>query len=214
MDKFITSDEVVSTAATVIKGAEEDPYLRNIMKTWVWLGEQNLAHPASLVKTTEIGVSDLSSKKPSDFASTIDIALFDDDDMEYSFVFRGSKKRIHGSSDMNYFIDVYEDPSFFHLSSNGSNVCTIKLTYYALPLDEDGNMMIPSSHLEPLVLFCRYMAAVRNNEPAGNIAQLDGMWKIKAAGVRGDQKMPTPVHAREILNKWISMIPKVHKYYH
>lgn len=203
---YETIDEVVAFAASRIDGVTREDRL--IFRTWVWQAEKKLGFSQMQMSSAEIEVNNLAARKPDEYRKLVDMALFDADGKEYWHKYRGYSPRNHEDLLEGYErkVDVYEDDNFFFLGSNGSNITTIKIDYYGLPLDEDGMPKIPEHHVFPISQFIKYLYLDRKGENQSAIQAALNEWKLLAAGARGQNKMPSPEAGREIAKEWMSMI--------
>jgi hypothetical protein len=105
-------------------------------------------------------------------------------------------------------VDIYEDDLCFHLGSTGTDIDSVGLRYWSHPVDENGVIKIPEEHLYAIMIFVKYMNAERQGSSRLEISSLNREWKIQAAKIRGADKMPNQIEAREIITSWMSLIPK------
>jgi hypothetical protein len=203
---YYTVDQVAANASTIIKGSRRED--RHLYRQWVWNGEKELGYSEMQVSSDCITVENLCARKPDDYRKLKGIALLDCEGREYEAKMRGYFKRNHEDLNEGYVraVDVTEDDNFFYLGSNGDIITDIKITYYGLPLDEDGSPKIPEHHLLPIMLFVKFMDSLRNSTSQSQISETERMWKYEAAKCRGKNKMPSQPQAKEIMKEWMSMI--------
>lgn len=215
MKPFITADEVVANASLIVK--ETSPKVRNIFKQWVYLGERQLGYHGLHEKVKEdIEVSDLFIKKPKDYAVGIDMALYDDEGKEILWHYQGHSPRIHeqNSSPAKIYpvrvaVGVSEGPYGFDMDSRGENIKTASIRYYSYPLSAEGEMLIPEHHINALMMYLKYMWALRENRSGSEIAQLEGLWTKEQRKAKTKNKMPSMLEARDIVRHHMTMINKI-----
>lgn len=203
---YYTVDEVAANASTIIKGSRRED--RHLYRQWVWNGEKELGYSEMQVGNDCIPVENLCARKPDNYRKLKDIALLDCDGREYMVKMRGYFKRNHEDQleGQTRSVDVYEDDNFFYLGSNGDIITHVKIDYYGLPLDDDGNPKIPEHHLMPLMMYVKFMDNLRNSQSQSQIIESERMWKQEAARCRGRNKMPSQPQAKAIMKEWMSMI--------
>lgn len=208
---FLSIDEVVANASSIIKGADIND--QNLFRQWAWLGERQIGFGGLNEETADIPVSDLSIKKPVDYAAPIDIALYTSEDegpyTELLWQYHGGKRRIHAKPSTKRYVDLSEDPYFFNLSSDyGNSVVKAKLRYYAYPIDSKGYPAFPEIHLFAIMMFVRYMWAIRENNSRSEIAEAKEHWEQAKVIARNRTKMPHMLKGQQIMRDWRSMIDK------
>jgi hypothetical protein len=205
---YYTVDEVAANAATIIRGSTRED--RHIYRQWVWNGERELGYSEMQVGSDCILVEDLAARKPDNYRKLKDIALLDCNGNEYRAKMRGYFQRNHEDLLATEIrsIDIYENDNYFVLGSNGSIITHVKIDYYGMPLDADGNPKIPEHHMLPLMFFVKFMDALVRGENQSEISEAERRWKMEAAKCRGKNKMPSQPQAREIMEQWMTMIPQ------
>lgn len=205
---FLTIDEVIAAAAADIGNPSREEKM--LFGSWIWRAEERLRSYRLKPSVEDLVVFDLVARKPPGFISTIDISLIDNDGNDVQYEYRGYNKRLHPITDINTprKIDIYEDDHCFHLGSTGSEIDCVRVKYESLPIDENGNLMIPASHLEAVSAFIKYMHSDRIGAPESKILRYERSWKIQSTKARGDDKMPSSLEGRQILDKWMSLIPR------
>ena len=218
---FITMNEVVANSATLIE--DTDPKNRNLFRQWTYLGERQLGFSGLHIKPVQIEVDNLTIKKPNDYASGIDLALFDVSDNEYKYHFQGNRKRIHNewtiansstSSSLGFArtdteIGVSEDPYYFYLDSTGESITYANINYYSYPIDDDGDMMIPEHHMFALMNFNYWMWERRKKENQSSIAQAKADWLMEQTKAKAKNKVPSMLEGKDIARMHNSMIDKI-----
>lgn len=214
MKQFISVEEIVANAATIIKDARKED--RNLFRQWAYIAERDIGFSTLNEKVFPTPVEDLCFAKPLDFAMANDLSLYDSQGREYRYSYKGTSKNLHRREDSEFLhdrtIQVYEDSHFFSLSSNGTNITHAKLLYYAYPIDEDGDLLIPETHMVAIMSYIKWMWERRKSENPGMI-QLERMeWEIESSRARSKNKMPSMLRGKEIAKNYMSMIDKLHPY--
>lgn len=207
---FLTVDEVVSAASTVTGGVPTREE-RRIFAMWTYIAEKQIESFKLNTKTDELTVINLVANKPEDHVRTQEIALIDSKGNDIRYKYRGyNNARIHPRTDVNNprMIDIYEDNTCFHLGSEGCDIECVHVKYSAMPLDDSGELMIPESHLYPIMMFIKYMNELRKGSSISSVEVAKQEWKVQASKARGKDNMPSIPEFREILLKWQTLIPK------
>ncbi len=210
MDKFVTSEEVISTARILVP--EIDDSLSLLCRQLVYLGVRELGPILEDIKDCVLYPHDNALKKPEDCLIIDDIALFDATGNELAYTYRGPGKGVHKdfSTTFSVPIDISEDDWFIHFGSNGDYVATAAIRYYGLPIDEYGDIRIPERWLLPLSHFIRYMLAIRLDNGKEPMAR--EVWKEerrKAKSVNKTVSHISPLAMRTLDKKYNSMINKI-----
>lgn len=215
---FVSAKQVIATAKSVLEGA--DTIDRSFFKEWVYLGLQELGPNISWFGNARVTPIDYSIQKPSDLHSTISIALYDSEDKEIRFVYRGLGARIHESdnelvNDGTYApalgapVDLSEDAYYYNLgtSEGAQRVSYALIKYFRLPVDEEGDLMVPESDVLALVFFIRYMWYFRKDDKQG-IQLMHPLWIARRNETRASHNIPDMMVATEIARTFNSMIQK------
>lgn len=213
---LVPIDQVVSTAMSVLEGA--DTIDRAYMKEWVYLGLLEIGPNMSWYDQAILYPNEFTLKKPDNFHSAIDLALYDSSNHELRYVYRGLGSRIHASDNQltnsgvyaptqGAPVDLGEDEYYFHLGSNSGSVAFATLKYWAFPFDENGDLLIPESDIMALVLFIRYMWYMRKNDKQG-MSIMHNLWIPARNEARAAHKIPSMLVGGEIARSWNSMIRK------
>ena len=208
MSKFIDIDQAVASASTLMKNPSKED--RDVMKFWIWLAEKQIGTAPFNKDTADIEFVDCVAKKPANHLKTIDIALYDNHGNDLIYTYRGYNKRIHDISSFNNpeLVGVYEDEFCLHVDNNNSSVDRCSIIYWAYPVDEDGNPLIPEEHIYAIMRFVKYMMSVREGNNMSEQSLLEREWKLQASKVRGQNSMPNIPEARDILQRWMTLIPR------
>ena len=209
-NKFLSVEEVVSAASTIV-GAYPSREERMIYSMWVWIAEKQIESFKLNTKSDELVVIGLVANKPEDHVRTQEFSLIDSQGSDIRYRYRGyNKSRVHPRTEVNNpnLIDVYEDDTCFHLGSEGSDIECIHLRYSAIPMDSEGNLLIPDNHLYPIMMFIKYMDLLRKGSSSSALEDAKYEWKVQASKARGRDNMPSMPEFREILTRWQTLIPK------
>lgn len=206
--KFTPIEEVVASCYSILSGAKREH--RPLIRFWIWLAEKQIGCAKPNQETCEEDVADLAVRKPSNHLKTIDLSLVDNSGRDVVYNYRGYKKRIHDKSPSNnpQSIDVYEDEFSIFLSSNAESIDRVKIRYWAYPIDENCDPLIPEEHIYAIMQFVRMMFYIKEDRAESKIGEAKTEWKIQAAKARASNKMPDIPEAREIMKGWMSMLPK------
>ena len=215
---FVPVDNVVAIAMSMNEQA--DTIDRAFLRDWIYLGLQEIGPNTAWYDEATLYPTDYSLRKPDNMHSAIDIALYDSDGGELSYVFRGLGTRIHESDSpltntgdyapgLGAPIDLSEDAYYFHLGSNGmeSMVASAVLKYWKFPVDEHGDLMVPDSDVLALAKFVAYMMYFRKGDKQG-IQLTHPIWTAARNEARGAHKIPSQLEGKEIMRTFNSMIQK------
>ena len=208
---FVNSNEVIATAMSVLEGA--DTIDRAFLKQWVYLGLQEIGPNTAWYDEATLYPVEHVLRKPSDMHSPIDLALFDSGNHEIKYTLRGKGNRIHEEDSSTIYynssVDLSEDAYYFHIGTQSASnlVSHAILKYWKFPVDEAGDLLVPETDSLPLVLFIRYMWAMRKDDKQG-INQAYPMWRQALREARSAHKIPSILEGAEIARTWSSMIQK------
>lgn len=210
----MTLEEVVANASTIIKDANNAD--RNVFKQWAYLAERDIGYSKAKEKVDQfIKVVDLLILKPSDYIDAIDISLFTKDGTEVPARYRPGVSRIHLDVERTSkfanqnTIDVSEDRYYFILGSEGSDIYSVKLRYWGLPLDEAGMPLIPEDHVYAITAFIDYMWSMRMNKSRLVVADKRQEWKIQMRRTASRDATPSMLEGKEIAKTFNSMIQRL-----
>jgi hypothetical protein len=210
MDRFISVEEVVANAQSIIPDADDK--ITNLMKQWVYLGVKEIGIALEDIKVCELYPEDNSFRKPDNLVLIDDIALLDSTGLEYQYTYRGPGKRIHDGTepDTTVPIDISEDDYYIHMGSTGSGIAKAVLRYYALPIDEHGDIKIKQDYLVPLIDYLTYMWARRTE--SRNLGMYYDLWKSQLLKAKARNRAVSPLAAKAVADKINSMIKKKFPY--
>lgn len=208
MDRFISIDEVVDNAKTIILDADDKSHL--LMRQWVYLGVKQIGVSLDNIEVCTLNAHDGSFRKPDNFLIVDDIALYDDSDNEYQMNYRGPGTRIHKATEplTPAPIDLSEDDYYFHMGSSGCEYVTkAVIRYYALPLDEYGDVKIAERYLLALMFFLKFMWDTRQNNATREESKIN--WTQNLLKQKALNRAPSPLAAEYTARKLNSMINKI-----
>lgn len=215
MDSFLTIDEVVANAATIIKPA--DRAARNVFKQWAYIAESRIGPSKTQIRVKrDIKVIDLTILKPNDFVKGIDIGLFTEAGRQIEYKYRPGAKRVHFDYERNlnmrntHRVDLSEDRVAYHLGSPADGVVfSASIRYYGLPLDDDGDPVFQENHLVAIMAFINYMWSMRENKNRLTVNDNRAVWKAERASAKSFDKTPDMLEGKEIAKTFNSMIQKI-----
>jgi len=213
---YVSVDQVIATASSIIE--QVDTMDRAYFKEWVYLGLQQIGPNTAWYNDVTLYPNNLELKKPSDMYAPVDLALYDGNNHELRFTYRGLGRRLHQSGnnvldegvyapEFGAPIDLSEDAYYFYLGTNSSQVSYALLKYLKYPVDEVGNLMIPENDVLPLSYFVKYMWYCRKDDKQG-MGQWNNKWIAARNEVRGEHKTPSLLDATEMARTWNSLIQK------
>lgn len=228
--QFYTVEQVVSSCYLYLDS--EDSRDELVFREWIYDALREIGPPQTGPKKVCLEVKDFCIEKPQDLAALQDMNLLDSSNGIFFFEFRGNgilnselRQNTDGSISADrlstlggtYSIVVSEQERTYELSSNATGVFKAELLYYPLPINEDGDMIIPEDHKLACISYVEwnYLKRERNRSrrrgnlvPQSEVSEAYSRWINKQIQVKGRNKMPNTVEFGTIARKWVSMIPK------
>lgn len=216
---YIGIDEVTATAQTVVKTA--DSMDRNIWKSWIYIALLDLGISDDEIKVAELTPKDLLAKLPDGCRQIIDVAVYDASGLELRNKFRAGRSRIHAdrrilpaastsSTTLNSLVpvDISNDENYIHLGTNGSEVATIVVRYFAYPIDQNGQPMVREEDIMACVHFIKYMQAMRDDDNQSKREQFRIDWAREADRARARKKMSsmTPAKTKTLMSSLMKAV--------
>ncbi len=217
--QYVSADEVIDTASSVIATATEQD--KAFMLQWLWEGLQQLGVSEEQIQVCTLIPKNCIAKKPADLRMLLDISLYDSQGLLIPSVFRSGKKRIYpiqpptnvivsDNTIIPLWIDVSEDLNNIILGSNAANtVAVIGIRYFAYPLDAQGRPMVRQDETMALIYFLRFMWSLRKNDNRSEIDQNRNMWLLESDRTRAKKKMVPQEELKTIARAWRSLIPNL-----
>ena len=209
--QYATIDEVVALAASQLKDITRAD--RRLMRGWAWRAIEQIGPVewlSKLVKLTDI--ENLSVRKPDDWLATKAIALFSND-TEIQHIYTSSKKTHQHDNATSAAVYVNEDANFIYMDSTASNVDCVHLEYYTIPIDENGEPLIPRVYLTPIESYLLFLYWRKTSQNMGMIGMLKNDWLMQRRNARAKMKMPNMQLGKEIMTQWTTMIPRISQKY-
>lgn len=187
---YVSIDNVTALAMTIVKGS--DLADRNIWREWIYECVKDLGCSDNEIKTCVLYPHSGIAKLPIHCRQIIELSLFDNGNPPKQLLhqFRPGKTRIFsdvrtipsasaGATDaqnqqINALtpVDVSNDEFSIHLGTNGNNVASILIRYFAYPIDEKTGMpLIREEDMMACVYYIRYMEALRADDNRSKIQQ-------------------------------------------
>lgn len=207
MHQTVNVKTVVATASSVLPNVSDEEKI--LMRDWVYLAMREVG-PTSVDRVTDhrIPVNDFVVPKPSDCMYIEDIAFLTADLGEIRYVIDGKGEALHDKSNAIWnYVHVSDSSDYFTLSNNAGNVKWCKMTYLALPLDENGFPKVPDRAVLAVVMFLRAMWYMRQGKEAIGSGLLVEWNKLKIRA-RASMKTPAKLTHAEFAKAWLSMIDK------
>lgn len=221
--KYVSLDEVTAFAMTVVKDA--DLSRRNIWRAWVYQAILDFGCSDNEIKTCVLYPKNGVAKLPEHCRQIIELSLFDDSNppQQLTHQFRPGKTRIFtdvrqlptastGSSTLNNFtpVDVSNDEFSIFLGTNGDNVASIIIRYFAYPIDEKTQLpLIREEDLMACVYFIRYMESLRSNDNRSEIEQNQRTYFMEADRARARKKCESMTYdkAKTLWKDMMRLVP-------
>jgi hypothetical protein len=214
MNRFLSIDEVVDNARTIIPGVSAEDKV--IFRQWVVWAMRDIGPNKDWIKACRINRKDGSFKKPNDFITAVGIALYSTDGVEVPYIYQSGGIRIH--TDRTQIYDststgevttqryLSEDAYYFHVGGNTDDLGYILLRYYALPVDKYGYPLIEEDNMLAYVNFCSWMWSRRKGDNRSEIAQNYDFWIMERDRIKGRNKMVSIPEAEGIFKKYLNML--------
>lgn len=189
-----------------------------IFYNWVYSGIRELGSNSLDITHKCVEVIDYCISKPCDYGGLVDLGLLKNGN-SVSFVFtntglnsdRGDLEDRFDSNVRSIYVNEVDDR--FNLSSN-STVDHAEISYYSLPINEEGLPVVREIVKEAVIAFCEYMWVKRERRrnpkriPMSDVDYYNNEWKLARGTAKGRQKMVNPVQAETILKNWMTVLPK------
>jgi len=219
---YVSIDEVVAMAQTVIKTS--DNYDRNIYRQWCYNALLDLGLADDEIKVCEIIPHNSIALLPPDCRQIIEVSLFNSAGCQLLHKYRTGTRRMYTNKNLipsatagttdeainnSLPVDVSNDATNIYLGTNGDNVSTIGIRYFAYPIDQNGAPKVRDEDTMACVYFIRYMTALREDDNRSKIAQDQMNWFRESDRARARKKMAsmTPDKARSIMMSMMKVVP-------
>jgi hypothetical protein len=220
---YLTLEEVLSEAMSITK--TPDKY-EAAARQWAWTALMQTGVTEQDMDVVLIDVKNFIAKKPKNFRKLDDLALYDAAGNEINHIFRQGRKRIFpdrnaiarsrnedGTEEVVYgAVDVSEDRYNIHIGTNGSNVTTVALRYYTLPIDTNGEPMISEEEKLSVIFYIRYMIAELEDDNQSKVARMEIRWKQECDRARAAKKSTNnSSKQRQNGREWLRLIPNFNR---
>ena len=226
LENIYTSDQIIAELEQLTGRNDEFFYLTHISNAMREIGVV-----PSYSKTDCVPVEELKIKKPCDWAVGIDMNLLGaNGEQIYNYTFhQGSNMQsneVDRDRGMNNYAGNIRDygitaseigDDYIRLSSQAKGVAKAELNYYAYPIDEHGDIMVPAVFREPVTSYVlwkmklkdhfRTPKAVTKNE----VDSFERTYIMHAKEALGEARLPSALQADAMLNQWVTRIPDFRK---
>lgn len=200
---YLTVEQVTAFALTVIK--DKNTASRNIWREWIYQCVLDLGCSDNEIKVCVLYPKDGIAKLPEHCRQIIEVSLFDSSGCNLLHQFRPGKNRIYtdlrqlpsasagntNNTTVNNLIpvDVSNDEYSIFLGTNGSNVASIALRYFAYPIDDVTKMpLIREEDMMCILHYLRFMESLRSNDNRSEIEQNKQLFFQEADRARARKK--------------------------
>lgn len=212
--RFATLDEATALAMTYTPSASTEDRL--LFRTWVWEALKQIGPTSHWVKVAELVPKNGSFKKPDDMASAISIGLYaGTEEVKYNYEPEAGGRvhvdrfQIHDNLVDNQVVgrvDLTDDAYYYHLGDNGSMVTKMMIRYYALPVDRNGELLIPEDNLFAVAMFCKWSWTMRKGDNQSEQLNARDTWYRELGSIKGKNKMPSMHRAAEFFKNYASLL--------
>ena len=212
IDQFTKVDEVVAFASTMVPNST--PEDRDIWRSWAWLCLKRLPMPNTMVIDSRIYNDEGRFYKPVGMSSLIQFSLIDSNENEVvsTLLHRGKRiKRDNHQDKIKRSVEVYEDAYAYFIDSEDSEIVSyMNLKYKGFMIDEKNEPLIPHQYQECVINYIIWRAyqAKGVNDPS-----LQQAFFMEEARVKGNMKMPSLQEAKQIADRWVTLIPNYNDRY-
>jgi len=210
---------------TVVKGANLAD--RNIWREWVYECVKDLGCSDNEIKTCVLYPHSGIATLPEHCRQIIEVSLFDSTNRQLIHQFRPGKTRIFHDNRMaptpsagdttdtsviNNLtpVDVSNDEFSIHLGTNGDNVASVVIRYFAYPIDQATNLpLIREEDMMACVYFIRYMEALRADDNRSKIQQDQAAFFQEADRARARKKVESMTFdkAKTLMKDMMRLLP-------
>lgn len=210
-NQYTTIDEAVAMAASQLEGTSRSD--RKIFRAWAWRAIEQIGPHDSFIKVAHLeDIENLSVRKPDDWLSTRDLAIYAGES-EVKHIYTTSRKVHKNNNAIDNIVYIHEDANFIYMDSNAESVDCVIIEYYSLPINDDGEPMMPRSYLTPVETYIKYLHWMKTSQNMGMIGMLKNDWIWQRKNARAKNKMPNMKRGKEIMNQWATMLPRMSQKY-
>jgi len=220
VERYVSSEQVIASAAIAL-GLEQDEY-RGIFTAWAYDALRAIGLNFGNFKEASLTIAANATAIPTDMVYPDQFELRDSTDTNRkAWVFFDSQLASNITEDSeefhrhgDYVISMQGLNFIFSTNVLRDNFNRLNMRYYALPVDTNGDMMVPEYYKEPMVAYIEYMytkrkrhAGMRAVIPQSEIAGLKNEWlslKLQAISQRNQVSKP---EAQAAIAQWLTMIP-------
>jgi len=201
--EYVSIDNAIAFAKSIVKGADDINV--NVWRDWVYECVQDLGYSDNDLQVCAIYPVNGAAKLPDGLRHISEIALFNSGNQQLNHQFRAGKYRIYTDTrqqpaasagnttgtTLNRLIpvDVSNDRYHLHLGTNGSEVTTILLRYFASPIDPATKLpMIREDERMACAYFIKYMEALKANDNQSAIDAAEKRFFLAADRARAAKK--------------------------
>ena len=217
--KYIGIDALIAEASSTIKNFTQQE--QQLAMQWAYTALRLIGFGKPDIKVSEnLTLTDWSTEKPTDLASTIDMSLFDSAGSEIVIKYKGfangynegTEARIHQDARSSRgAIQVSEDDTYFNVEEFADESPTeayLVVRYYGYPVDANGAPKIPETHTLAIMMYIRWMWSMRERSSLGEQQVAREVWLREKAAAYGRMKTPSQLEGKEIARTINSMIQK------
>jgi hypothetical protein len=202
-DKYYTADEVVSLAESRIGDVPRD--MRRVFRAWVWDAVAQIGPDKWQLKTEDIinEKQRFEIPKPDYCLSVKKISVFKNGS-EVKYQYNRSKKIHEGNENSVGVVYLYETAHHFIVSD--CDVDCIKVTYWSMLLDENGEILIPDHYIDAVSTYIQALWEGRSGNFLAKEQTYYNRWLSKKRRAKAYNGTPSVVEAADLAQKWTSMI--------
>lgn len=216
--RYISIYEAVANAMIAL-GLEQDEY-RNIFTEWAYEATRSIGVSEVNLKSVEINISNGLAAIPNDMAYPSQIALRKAGTNQYVYPrFDTSYWRSIPQNDQvyklneNYIVNIQGSNFVFStdVTSDGFNVFVLE--YWAFPIDQDGNPLIPEYYGRAATSYIEFMhikrlrSRDRQAVPMSEVDWMERRWLRMKLDAVTQRNTPSKPEIEEAINQWATMLP-------
>lgn len=209
-----SNSNLIDTASVIAEAMEvlacENDRDELIFRNWIYRAVRELGSNRLTVKKVYIPVEDLSIQKPCDYMSLVDLDLYDHTDALVKYNMHSAKQHDANDNYQTNLIKVSESDYCFDLSSLATDVCKAEMSYCALGIDDNGELILRENEVPALLAYIEYnyYKRARNSGrngreyPHSEVQAALNRWEGLRDYTKAAAKIPTSVEAERIGRLW------------
>lgn len=216
--RYVSIQEAVANAMIAL-GLEQDEY-RAIFTDWAYEATRSIGVSDVNLKSTEITITSGLAPVPNDMAYPDEIALRKNGTDEYAYpMYDTSYWQSLPSTDQayryteNYYVNIQGTNFVVSSDVTGDGFNRLVLRYWAYPIDENGDPLIPEYYIRAVTAYIEFMYTKRLRQrkrsevPMSEVASYENRWLNMKRDAVVQRNQPTKPEIEGALQQWLTMLP-------